>query len=168
MRLLEIIDDEAGFEDKLVLVMEFCPGGQLLTWDPSTHQFIANRESERVDENGMVSESTIKVVLREVAQGLHYCHEKGVLHRDIKPQNIIFGDENHAKLIDFGVSKVLEDSAQPDTVKQTEGTYHFMPPEACDPDIDEYSGKAADVWALGVTLFALLYNKCPFWGQTDY
>lgn len=58
----------------------------------------------------MVAESTIKVVLREVAQGLQYCHEKGVLHRDIKPQNIIFGDENHAKLIDFGVSKVLEDS----------------------------------------------------------
>ena len=43
-----------------------------------------------------------------------------------------------------------------------------MPPEACDPDIDEYSGKAADVWALGVTLYTLLYNKCPFWGSTDY
>ena len=37
VRLLEIIDDEAGFEDKLVMVMEFCPGGQLLTWDPETH-----------------------------------------------------------------------------------------------------------------------------------
>ena len=43
-----------------------------------------------------------------------------------------------------------------------------MPPEACDPDIDEYSGKAADVWSLGVTLFTLLFGKCPFWGQTDY
>ena len=43
-----------------------------------------------------------------------------------------------------------------------------MAPEACDPDIDEYSGKAADVWALGVTTFALLFNKCPFWGSTDY
>ena len=89
-----------------------------------------------------------------------------MLHRDIKPQNIIFGEDHQAKIIDFGVSKVLE--TEDDTVKQTEGTYHFMPPEACDPDIDEYSGKAADVWALGVTLFALLYNKCPFWGQTDY
>ena len=43
-----------------------------------------------------------------------------------------------------------------------------MPPEACDPDIDEYSGFAADVWSLGVTLFALLYKTCPFWGQTEY
>ena len=43
-----------------------------------------------------------------------------------------------------------------------------MAPEACDPDVDEYSGKAADVWALGVTLYTLLFSKCPFWGQTDY
>ena len=70
MRLLEVIDDEAGFEDKLILVMEFCPGGQLLNWEPSTHSFIANREHERVDENGMVMEPTIKKVIREVAAGL--------------------------------------------------------------------------------------------------
>ncbi len=70
MQLLEIIDDEAGFEDKLVLVMEYCPGGQLLTWDAQTHLFSANHESERVDENGMVAESTIKTVLKEAATGL--------------------------------------------------------------------------------------------------
>ena len=167
VKLLEIIDDQ-GFEDKLILVMEYCPGGQLLNWDVQTHKFVANRESEKVDDNGKVSEETIKTVIREIASGLHFCHERGVMHRDIKPQNILFSDEYHAKLIDFGVSKVLEDSSSPDTVKQTEGTYHFMPPEACDPDIDEYSGKAADIWALGVTLFTLLYNRVPFWGQTDY
>lgn len=99
-----------------------------------------------------------------MANGLQYCHEKGVLHRDIKPQNIIFDSNHVAKLIDFGVSKVLESPESPDLLKQTEGTYHFMAPEACDPDVDSYSGKAADVWALGVTAYALLFNKCPFWG----
>ena len=73
-----------------------------------------------------------------------------------------------AKLIDFGVSHVLESPQSPDGLKQTEGTYHFMPPESCDPDVDTFSGKAADVWALGVTSFCLLFNKCPFWGQSDY
>lgn len=168
VRLLEVIDDEAGFEDKLILVMEFCDGGQLLNWVPETHTFQANRDHELVDETGHILESTIKRKIREVANGLQYCHEKGVLHRDIKPQNIIF-DANHvAKLIDFGVSKVLESPESPDFLKQTEGTYHFMAPEACDPDVEQYSGKAADVWALGVTAYALLFNKCPFWGQTDY
>lgn len=164
VRLLEIIDDEAGFEDKLVLVMESCPGGQLLSWDPSTHAFIPNAESERVDANGLVAEETIKSVIKDIASGLQYCHERGVLHRDIKPQNIMFGADHHAKLIDFGVSQVLADGNASDLVKQTEGTYHFMAPEACDPDVDEYGGKATDVWALGVTLYTLLFGKCPFWG----
>lgn len=43
-----------------------------------------------------------------------------------------------------------------------------MPPEECDPEIDEFSGIAVDVWALGVTLFCLLYNKVPFWGETEF
>ena len=116
----------------------------------------------------MVMEPTIKAVIREVASGLKFCHQNGVLHRDIKPQNIIFTADHHAKLIDFGVSKVLDDPNGSDVVKQTEGTYHFMSPEMCDPDIDECSGKAADVWALGVTLYTLMFEKCPFWGQTDY
>ena len=107
IRMIEIIDDE-GFEDKLVVVMEYCPGGQLLNWNPETYEFSANLQSERVDAEGHVSEATIKNVIREVAQGLLFCHEKGVIHRDIKPQNIIFGQDNHAKLIDFGVSMVLE------------------------------------------------------------
>ena len=166
-RLLEIIDDE-GFEDKLVVVMEHCPGGQLLNWNSETHEFAANLQSERVDDQGHCAEDTIKKVIREVAQGLLFCHERGVVHRDVKPQNIIFGRDNHAKLIDFGVSLVLESAEQSDEVSQTQGTYHFMPPEACDPDIDKYSSKAADVWALGVTLYTLLFNKCPFWGSTEY
>jgi len=71
-----------------------------------------------------------------------------------------------AKLADFGVSKVLEEES--DIVKGCEGTTHFLPPEVCDYDITEYSGKAADVWALGVTLYAMLYNKVPFWGDSEY
>lgn len=107
VRLLEVIDDEAGFEDKLILVLEYCSGGQLLNWDPETHTFSPNRDHELVDESGHILEQTIKRKIREVANGLQYCHENGILHRDIKPQNIIFDSNHVAKLIDFGVSHVL-------------------------------------------------------------
>jgi serine/threonine protein kinase len=43
-----------------------------------------------------------------------------------------------------------------------------MSPEECDPDTFSFSGKAIDVWALGVTMFCLLYNRTPFWGETEY
>ena len=84
VRLIEIIDDE-GFEDKLILVMEHCPGGQILNWSSETHEFSANQQSEHIDADGHVSESTIKGVILQVARGIQFCHEHGVLHRDIKP-----------------------------------------------------------------------------------
>lgn len=62
VRLIEIIDDE-GFEDKLILVMEHCPGGQILNWSSETHEFSANEQSEHIDANGHVSEDKIKTVI---------------------------------------------------------------------------------------------------------
>ena len=75
VNLIEVIDDEAGFEDKLILVMEYCSGGQLLNWDPATHTFSANRDHELVDETGHIMEVTIRSKIRDVAKGLQYCHD---------------------------------------------------------------------------------------------
>ena len=61
------------------------------------------------------------------------------------------------------MSKVLAPN-EDDTLTKTEGTFHFMPPEVCDPDVSSFSGKKADIWALGVTLFAMVYNRLPFLG----
>ena len=161
----EIIDDSMEY-NKIVVAMEHCPGGQILKWNPSTKMFTP--DPTKVDENGQIPEETIKRILWQVAQGLHFLHAHGVIHRDIKPQNIMFGEAGQAKIIDFGVATVLSDPKGDDLVKQTEGTYHFMAPEACDPDLDELKGKPMDVWALGVTLYTLLYLKVPFDGITDH
>lgn len=90
------------------------------------------------------------------------------MHRDIKPQNILISKTNQAKIVDFGVSHVLEDPEGSDQVKATEGTFHFMSPEECDPDNVSFGAKAIDVWALGVTMFCMLFNKTPFWGETEF
>lgn len=50
-----------------------------------------------------------------------------------------------------------------DVMVKSAGTYHFFPPEQCDPDIDIYSGRCQDMWALGATLYAMLFNTLPFW-----
>jgi len=162
VHLHEIIDDQ-GEEDKLVLVMEYCPQGELLSWDEEKEEFIPSQNSR--DENGFLPEEKIKHAFFDIAEGLNFMHSNGVLHRDIKPQNILIDFNGTAKIADFGVSKVLEEDS--DTVKGCNGTYQFLAPEICDDEITEYSGKAADVWALGVTLYAMLYNKVPFWGESE-
>jgi serine/threonine protein kinase len=90
------------------------------------------------------------------------------MHRDIKPQNVLISAQGQAKLLDFGVSHVLENPKDSDSVKATEGTFHFMSPEQCDPDRESFGAKAIDVWAVGVTFYCLLFNRTPFSGKTEY
>ena len=76
---------------------------------------------------------------------------------------MVDGDGN-AKLADFGSAKIFEGN---DMMKGSVGTYHFFAPELCDENVKEYSGCAADIWALGVTLYAMVYNRLPFLAPTE-
>lgn len=110
----------------------------------------------------------IKHVIKDTIDGLEFLHNNGVLHRDIKPQNILLAQDNRALICDFGVSKLLESPDASDMVRQTEGTFHFMAPEACDAEVEEFSGKAADVWALGITMYCMMFKCVPFLGETEF
>lgn len=75
-------------------------------------------------------------------------------------------DENGiAKLADFGTAELHENGD--DTLTKTEGTYHFLSPECCNPDVKKFGGRATDIWALGVTIYAMIYNELPFYADTD-
>ena len=52
-------------------------------------------------------------------------------------------------------------------INKTAGTYHFFAPECCDPDVDLFSGRATDMWSLGVTLFCMIFNQLPFWDNDN-
>ena len=102
---------------------------------------------------GKLSLSSAKRYTRDVTRGLRYLHFNAVLHRDIKPQNVLIGQTGTCKLADFGMAlqhdKVVQDGIS------IEGTPHYMAPETVHGQI----GMAADVWALGVTTWEMLYGK---------
>jgi eukaryotic-like serine/threonine-protein kinase len=105
-------------------------------------------------------------VLRDVADALSYAHRHGVVHRDIKPDNVLLSD-HHAVVTDFGVAKALDQAAQESSLTGTGlalGTPAYMAPEqaAADPHTDH----RADIYALGVLAYETLAGRPPFTGPS--
>jgi serine/threonine protein kinase len=136
IRFLEMVDTT----DRLYLFMEFMEGGHTLM------NYM----------NKQLSESEARSIFRQIAAAINYCHSTQVVHRDIKPTNILMST-GRVKLIDFGLSAVSESGKLQGTFC---GSPAFAPPEIIQGT--KYSGSAADIWSLGVLLYSMLANKLPF------
>ena len=149
--------DAGDFEGRQYLVTEFIDGGTLTGW----------AQSEKRTWREIVA------VLLGVADGLAAAHDAGILHRDVKPDNILVGKNGYAKLSDFGLAK-LQGGVALDAVTQTlskhtgpgmiMGTIAYMSPE-------QASGRStdprSDIFSFGIVLYELLAGKRPFDGASD-
>lgn len=84
-----------------------------------------------------------------------------MVHRDIKPDNCLLTQDDVLKVVDFGVSEMFEKQSEMITAKSA-GSPAFLPPELCVIKHGDISGKAADIWSMGVTLYCLRFGRIAF------
>jgi tRNA A-37 threonylcarbamoyl transferase component Bud32 len=132
----------------LALVMDYVAGGSL---------------RGRLQAAGTLPPSEAARLLAQVAAGLAQAHELGVVHRDVKPDNILLQEvdgRHEVRLTDFGIARVL-DAAGLTTPQAIVGTPHYMAPEAIQGEAEP----ASDVYAVGIVLFELVTGQPPYAGE---
>ena len=114
--------------------------------------------AELLQKGGSVDAMLIRNIGRQTAAGLHAAHMSGIVHRDIKPGNIFLLNSGTVKILDFGLSRVAEQS-QLTAPHQVMGTLAYMPPEQLAGDMIDHR---ADIWALGAVLYEMAAGHPPF------
>ena len=163
VKLVEIYEDKRFVE----LVMEECCGGTLFD------RLLENME----DEGEAFTEEEAAKIFKQIISAIHYCHNQGIAHRDLKMENVLFlykTKDSPIKIIDFGLSESIQIpenlmemiSGKKNynmTMVGSVGTPHYISPEVLE---GQYSQKC-DLWSAGVILYAMLSGSFPFDGDTD-
>jgi len=145
VKLYETIDSIK----QLYLVMEFIKGKSL-------YSYLKSKDGRRLSEN------EARRIFKQVLEGIQYCHKRNVSHRDIKLENILMTETNDIKIIDFGFSTCYPPGTK---LRVFCGTPSYMSPEIVTKK--DYYGPPADMWALGILLYAMISGRFPFKGSSD-
>ncbi|XP_032590033.1 uncharacterized protein LOC6560691 isoform X3 [Drosophila grimshawi] len=141
-RLYEVMESQS----MIYLVTEYAPNGEIF---------------DHLVANGRMKEPEAARVFTQLISAVHYCHQRGVVHRDLKAENVLLDKDMNIKLADFGFSNHYEEGS-------LLRTWCGSPPYAA-PEVFqglEYDGPKSDIWSLGVVLYALVCGALPFDGKT--
>ena len=148
-------------EGQVFIAMEYVEGQTL------KELIAANRPPSAVNQSPIAPRALplaqVIEIVSQLASGLAAAHSKGIVHRDIKPQNILIDKESRVKILDFGLAK-LKGISSLTKESSTLGTVHYMSPEqTMGKDVDH----GTDIWSLGVVIFEMLTGKLPFKGDYE-
>jgi len=132
-------------------ILELCPNGHL---------------GSHLKRIGRFSEECTRFYAAEIINALEHMHSKSVIHRDLKPDNVLLDPNFHAKLTDFGTSKELGNDSRV-RAESFCGTEEYVSPELLNEN-EPCCFKSSDLWALGCIVFQMLIGKVPFKGETGY
>jgi len=145
VKVLAVVEEEG----QPYIVMEYVPGGSLAD--------LLRRQRQ------LPVEQVVAIAL-ELADALSRTHHLNIVHRDIKPGNVLLAEDGTPRLTDFGLAHLGSYPAMTATGSRL-GTFQYLSPEACDYEaLDE----RADIWSLGIVLFEMLAGERPFDGSTPY
>ncbi|XP_066260931.1 serine/threonine-protein kinase STK11 isoform X1 [Euwallacea similis] len=152
--VIRLIDElRVPEKQKLYLVLEFCVGSLQVILESAP-----GKKLPAIQAHGYFS---------QLLDGLEYLHGARVVHKDIKPGNLLLTLEEELKISDFGVAEAFDLFAKDDTCYIGQGSPAFQPPEIAN-GADSFPGFKVDIWSSGVTLYNIMTGKYPFEGDNIY
>ena len=125
-------------------------------------EFLEGRELRDILNDGeRIPLAQVLSIVAQVAQGLAYAHERGIVHRDVKPSNVMVAHDGNAKITDFGIARMASSAVRTQT-GMVLGSPKYMSPEQV---MGRQTDQRSDIFSLGVMLYELLTGQAPFVGE---
>ncbi|MGI8979135.1 MAG: protein kinase domain-containing protein [Pirellulaceae bacterium] len=130
-----------------------------------TMEYVEGQSLHKLISERPLQPQRAAIIIRKLALAVDYAHKAGILHRDLKPQNILLDKYEEPKITDFGLATNAQENSQLTATGTVLGTPSYMPPEQARGKHDEM-GKWSDVYSLGATLYETLVGRPPFTAAT--